>query len=125
MIHYLDISLAVQAVPPTDERDHVIAWLASSELVSSRLSRTEITRTLRREGRPIDDGDWLVGRTVLVDINRATHARAEAIEANIKTLDALHLATAIDLDFTVTIATRDVRMAEIAQALGLGTTDAR
>ncbi len=62
--------------------------------VSSRLLRTEVDRVLRRDERPLSDADPLVSPVGLFDITRETHTVAESIERHLKTLDALHLATA-------------------------------
>jgi len=123
MIYYLDTSVALQAVLGGAERDNLIDWLTKRTLISSRLFRTELIRGLRRENRPLSDGDWLIDRVGLIDITRQTHMRAEAIESHIKTLDALHLATALGLNFAVTIVTHDENMRLNAAALGLETID--
>ena len=123
MIYYLDSSVALQAVFPTPDRARLIDWLDGRELISSRLLRTEVVRALRREHRPLADADWLFDRVGIVDITRQTHLRAEAIERYVKTLDALHLATALGLSFTTTLATHDQMMTQAAASLGIVTTD--
>ena len=121
MIYYLDTSFALQAVFPTPDRDRLISWFDDKQFISSRLLRTEVIRALRREARPLTDADWVFDRIGLIDITRATHNQAEAIERHTKTLDALHLATALSLDFPVTIATADTAMRDLANALGFTT----
>jgi len=123
MIYYLDTSVALQAVLGGPERDRLIAWLTNRTLISSRLFRTELIRGLRRENKPLSDGYWLFDRVGLIDITRQTHLRAEAIERHVKTLDALHLATALGLNFPITIATHDENMRQSAEALGFATVD--
>jgi rRNA maturation endonuclease Nob1 len=125
VIFYLDSSVALEAVFLTRDRGRLIGWLTSRTLVSSRLLRTEVIRALRREGKPTSDASWLLERTTLIDITRLTHVRAEAIERHTKTLDALHMATVLGLDFTVTVVTRDVTMRNVAEGLGLSVTGAR
>lgn len=62
-------------------------------------------------------------RVGLLDITRETHAVAESIERHVKTLDALHLATALVMRAPVTLATHDATMSTVAGHLGLPTVD--
>ena len=119
MIYYLDASVALNAVFPTPSCDRIAAWVETTTLVSSRLLHTEVIRALRREQSPLSQGRWLLDRVGFFDVTRATHNQAEAIERHTKTLDALHLATALTLPFEVTVATADANMSEVAVALGL------
>lgn len=59
----------------------------------------------------------------MFDITRETHAVAESIERHVRTLDALHLATALLIGESVTVATHDVNMKAVAEHLGLDTVD--
>lgn len=63
----------------------------------------------------------LLSRVGLFDITRETHTVAESIERHIKTLDALHLATAVLVGASVTVATHEVSMRVVAEHLGLDT----
>ncbi|SDR87266.1 PIN domain-containing protein [Microlunatus soli] len=91
--------------------------------VSSRLLRTEVIRVLRRDGRPVSDGAPLLDRVGLLDITRETHTIAESFERHVKTLDALHLATALLIGDPVTVATHDATMKVVAEQLGLRVAD--
>ena len=91
--------------------------------ISSRLLRTEVTRVLRRDERPLSDGAPLFDRVGMLGITRETHAVAESIERHIKTLDALHVATALLIGEPVTVATHDTTMKTVAAHLGLNVTD--
>ena len=101
------------------------AWLDASDttIVSSRLLQTELVRVLRREGRPATDAAPILDRVGLVDITRETHSVAESIERHVKTLDALHLATALLLGSPLVVATHDQTMAAVAGHLGMAVTD--
>lgn len=125
MVVYLDSSVALRAVLNVPERAAVRAWLDASDstVVSSRLLQTELIRVLRRERRPATDAAPLLDRVGLVDISRETHSVAESIERHVKTLDALHLATAILLGSPVVVATHDHVMAAVAGYLGIVVTD--
>ena len=91
--------------------------------MSSRLLRTEVVRVLRRDARPLTDGTPLLYRIGMLDITRETHTVAESIERDIKTLDALHLATALLIGEPVTVASHDTVMKEVAEHLGFRVTD--
>ncbi|WP_243118300.1 VapC toxin family PIN domain ribonuclease [Actinomyces wuliandei] len=91
--------------------------------LASRLLRTEVIRILRRDGRPLNDATPLLDRVGLPEITRETHAVADSIERHAKTLDALHLATALLVGEEVTVATHDSTMTSVADHLGLAVTD--
>ncbi|MCK0111968.1 PIN domain-containing protein [Ornithinimicrobium sp. F0845] len=91
--------------------------------ISSRLLRTEVIRVLRRDDRPLVEGNPLLDRVGLVAITSETHTVAESIERHVKTLDALHLATALLVGESLTVATHDATMQTVAEHLGLPVTD--
>lgn len=124
-IVYLDSSVALRTILDVPERVRLQGWLDSPGLdfVSSRLLRTEVVRVLRRDGRPVTDAEPLLSRVGLFDISRETHTIAESIERHIRTLDALHLATALLVGEPVTVATHDQNMRGVAEHLGLSTLD--
>ncbi len=124
-IVYLDSSVALRTILDVPERLRLQAWMdeTDADVVSSRLLRTEVIRVLRRDGRPISDAAALLSRVGLFDITRETHAVAESIERHVRTLDALHLATALLIGDSVTVATHDSAMREVAEHLGLDTVD--
>ncbi|PRY56660.1 PIN domain-containing protein [Knoellia remsis] len=124
-IVYLDSSVALRTILDVPQRPRLQAWVdaLSGPLVSSRLLRTEMVRVLRREGRPLDQADALLTRTGLLDITRETHTVAESIGPHVRTLDAMHLATALLVGEPVTVATHDTSMMSVARDLGLAVTD--
>ncbi len=78
---------------------------------------------LRRGARPLTDGTPLLDRVGMLDITRETHTVAESIERHIKTLRALHLATALLIGEPVTVASHDAVRREVAEHLGFRVTD--
>ncbi|WP_043562247.1 type II toxin-antitoxin system VapC family toxin [Actinomyces israelii] len=128
-IIYLDSSVALYAVLDVPQRSALHSWMATSGAlhVSSRLLRTEVVRVLRREDIPVSQAAPLLDRVGLLDVTREVHRVAEDIRPHVKTLDALHLATAVTLketlDTPLTIATHDKTMTSVAHQLGLGTVD--
>lgn len=122
---YLDSSVALRTILDVPERERLQSWMqdAAVTFVSSRLLRTEVIRVLRRDGRPLADGAPLLDRVGMLEISRETHTVAESIERHVKTLHALHLATALLIGEPVTVATHDGAMKAVALHLGLGVTD--
>lgn len=125
-IFYLDTSVAVHAFERTPSAarwfDGITAH-ADHQLVSSRILRTELTRYLRREGVPVAERDSVIGHVALVDLTEGILINAEAIQQNLRTLDAIHLASALAVGSELVIATHDARLGEVAAALGLETID--
>ncbi|MHB1234376.1 MAG: type II toxin-antitoxin system VapC family toxin [Microbacteriaceae bacterium] len=124
-IVYLDSSVALRMILDVPERERLLSWMQTPETtyVSSRLLRTEVIRVLRRDGRPLADGTPLLDRIGMLEITRETHTVAESIERHVKTLDALHLATALLIGAPVTVASHDTTLKAVAEHLGLSVTD--
>lgn len=124
-IVYLDSSVALRTILDVPERLRLQEWIdePGADFVSSRLLRTEVIRVLRRDQRPTSDAEPLLTRVGLFDITRETHTVAESMERHVRTLDALHLATALLIGDSVTVATHDVTMKTVAEHLGLDTVD--
>ncbi|MDO5627982.1 MAG: type II toxin-antitoxin system VapC family toxin [Mobilicoccus sp.] len=124
-IVYLDSSVALRTILDVPERERLTAWMGAPgvDFVSSRLLRTEVIRVLRREERPLFEATPLLDRVGLLDITRETHAVAESIEPHVKTLDALHLASALLIGDEVTVATHDTGMRAAALRVGLAVID--
>lgn len=93
-------------------------------LVSSRILELEMVRVLRREGIDVQEVHDFVAQFVLLRIDDALARDAAAIRPHIKTLDALHLASAQRLGVgAVTIVTHDMNLAHVADALGFDVFD--
>lgn len=124
-IVYLDSSVALRTILDVPERVRLQTWMQTPGTVhvSSRLLRTEVVRALRRDGRQPTDAVPLLDRVGMLDITRETHTIAESIERHIRTLDAMHLATALLIGESVTIASHDTAMKAAAEHLGLLVTD--
>ncbi|MFW0795841.1 type II toxin-antitoxin system VapC family toxin [Gordonia sp. CPCC 205515] len=122
---YLDSSVALRTILDVPERVQLQSWMRSSgaTFISSRLLRTEVIRVLRRDNRSPGDAAPLLDRVGLIELSRATHTVAESVERHVKTLDALHLATALIIGESVTVATHDLGMKNVAEHMGLRVTD--
>lgn len=121
---YLDTSALGRVV--LDEPDSAAIGAALAEfdaVVSSRLLRIELHRVGLRTGIAREEIEaWLAGVS-LVPMDDAMLSAAEAISpASVATLDAIHLATALQLAaerHVASIMTFDVRLAEGAREHGL------
>jgi predicted nucleic acid-binding protein len=124
---YIDASIALHALlPGGDSRarqwiDDVIA--SGDEIYSSTLLQLELLRVLRREGLDVGLARPLLDRVNLVSIDDGILRVAGTIEAHVKSLDAIHLATAAMLGSGVILATHDENMRAVAAGLGLDVTD--
>lgn len=127
MAHYLDTSALVKLVVAEEETDGLRAWIdrTEGELVSSDLARTELLRAVRRaapdrvlRAREVLDSVTLIGVTAQI-FEEAARIDPPAL----RTLDAIHLAVALDLgDDLESIVTYDDRLERAAAANGTVTT---
>lgn len=95
-------------------------------LISSVLFRVELLRLTHRTGTDPAKAQEIVDRVRLVDINDDVIERACAMTVELKSLDAIHLATALLLDDPgdpVTVFTHDARLVHAARAHGLAVFD--
>ncbi len=126
--YYLDSSVAVRIV--LGHSPEAAAWFDAitgsddDRVLSSRLLRTELTRVLRREGLPLTDRDQVLDYLDTVPLDHAVLHEAEAIVPHIRTLDAVHLASALrsGLD-DLTMVTHDRAMTGVATQIGFRVLD--
>jgi predicted nucleic acid-binding protein len=125
---YVDTSALVKLVMKEAESDALRGWQASrtdADLVTSEISRIEISRTLQRNGLTHDRVPYFVGRAlrdlyILKMQDRILRRAAEFSIAALGTLDAIHLATAESLREQIEgIVTYDRELSEAAQGLGI------
>lgn len=120
---YLDSSVMIAHLLAEDRRPPEAIW--SQPLTSSRLLEYEVWTRVHARGMGRRVGEalrLLIARLALLGLERSVLARAlEPFPVPVRTLDAIHLASA---DFLrgqgqeVTVATYDARMAEAARAMG-------
>lgn len=124
---YLDTSAATKLIVEEPESEAFRAWAAGDDvrMVACELTRTELIRAVRRRA-PSLVGDAVGAWEAVEDFPvPATLFRAAAFlePAGLGTLDALHLAAALDLGGAIEgIATYDARLASAAAAQGLAVT---
>lgn len=122
---YLDTSAAVKALIDEAETAAVLeVFAAGSELVSSRLLAVELHAVADRRSLDHAAADELLDRVALVSLDDATMTRAVDAHSGLRTLDALHLATALELrDVIASVLTYDHDLAAAARAHGLRVSD--
>ena len=124
--YYLDASIAYHALVGTPG---AVEWFDRTDnedpgsLVSSRILRTELTRALRRDGTPVQDRDAVLDKVAQVPLTESVLIGAEAITEQVKTLDAIHLASALALGTDVVVVSHVDGMKRVAALLGLGVLD--
>ena len=121
---YLDASAAVKLLRPEPETPALRAVLAAiAGHVSSELLEIELRCVARREGdgELIQRAERICAAVDLLPYTPAIRARAgEAFDPPQRALDALHLATALDLRLeALVLVTYDGRQAEGGRAAGL------
>lgn len=123
MATYLDSSAIVKLVVREAESAALGLYLRRRRpLVSSALARTEVSRALRALGpAALDRGRAVLSRLDLVRVNERILASAGVLEPpELRSLDAIHLATARELGADLDqLVTYDDRMARAARGLGL------
>jgi uncharacterized protein len=122
---YLDTSALVKLAVDELESAALRRYLRRRRpLVSSALARTEVIRALLLEGAEgIARGRAVLERIELVRINdRVLNTAGGLLPPDLRSLDAIHLATASQLGADLDqIVAYDDRMLEAAQRLGLKT----
>lgn len=129
---YADASALVKLAREEAESDALRAYLADADIVSSELVLTEIPRAVRRAAAhdpelPLDllleRVGMLVDAVALRPLDRALLAGAGALaEPALRALDAIHVASAVDLHPIDAFVTYDERQAAAARLAGLRTT---
>jgi len=121
---YLDTSVALAELFAEDQRPSDALW--REPLVSSRLLEYELWTHVNARRAATSHGDGvreILARVSLVELAPPVLARAlEPFPAPVRTLDALHLATAqylVARDQKLALATYDGRMRACAERLGI------
>lgn len=122
---YLDSSVAIRILYGQSTR--ASAWFekatGEATVFSSRLLRTELTRVLRRDNKPVARRDEILDYIGVIPVDDTIFAEADAILPHIKTLDAIHLASVIRSGLDATVVTHDDTMRSVAEQIGYATLD--
>lgn len=120
---YLDTSAAAKVLVDEAESEAITAYLDGGdrehEIVSSALLETELRRLAVRLELQQSAVTDLLARVDLVDPPRSVFHEAGVLPgAHLRSLDALHLVTALRVEADVLVA-YDTRLLEAARSLGL------
>lgn len=128
---YADASALVKVVLEEDESDALRSYLKAAEVASCELVLTEIPRALHRAAHDdaclsldslLQQAYELVDAIALLPLDPALLAAAGALaEPSLRSLDAIHVLSAIDLHPLDAFVTYDKRQAAAAQLAGLRT----
>ncbi|MGI8686022.1 MAG: type II toxin-antitoxin system VapC family toxin [Acidimicrobiales bacterium] len=122
---YLDSSAIVKLAVDEPESAALRRHLRRQRpLLSSALARTEVLRALLDEGEEgLSRGRAVLGRINLIRVNdRVLNAAGTLLPAELRSLDAIHLATALQLgDDVRQLVSYDDRMIAAARQLGMRT----
>ena len=119
---YADSSALMKLVIRERESAVLKRWLTGKRVVSSRIAEVEVSRGARRSGRePRPSVEELLGEIDLIELGDRVVSRAVRLDPpELRSLDAIHLATALsiadDLDGFVTY---DRQLGRAASAAGL------
>ena len=122
---YLDSSAIVKLVAPEPETDALIAFLRTDpERVSSALAFVEVCRAVQRLGGDealLQRARRVLSRIALIKIDDPVlHAAAELDPQTLRSLDAIHLATALStLEPVVALVTYDRRLRDASRLNGI------
>ena len=123
MTVYLDASALVKLAAPEEETEPVRAFLAGHRSqATSIVALVEVRRAVaRRPGVTPGRVDDVLGRTIVLGLEqRIIEGAATVGPVTLRTLDAIHLASAAQLaEDLEAFVTFDRRQAEAARALGM------
>ena len=119
---YLDSSAIVKLVVPERGSIELVAAIEEDpDVSSSEIAVTEVVRAIGRMGGPVDRADAVVRSLALVPLDRTIVSEAASLRPwTLRSLDALHLASAQSLQPDVSVfVSYDARLSKAAAAAGL------
>ena len=118
---YFDSSAIVKLERPEPESQALIDYLDEHQpnALTSVLADVEVRRTLERlRARGAEPGEHLRG-FFIIDMSRDVRDLAAKVAPQLRSLDAVHLATALSIGVDLDFVTYDDRQAAAARAAGL------
>jgi predicted nucleic acid-binding protein len=130
-LFYADASAVVKLVTDEPESDALRAFLVDADIVSSELVLTEVPRAIRRAAAAdprlaqdvlVDRAGQVLDAVALLPLDRALLLAAGALaEPALRSLDAIHVASAVDVGPLDGFVSYDERQAAAARLAGLRT----
>jgi predicted nucleic acid-binding protein len=119
---YVDSSAAAKLVSAEAETSALQGFLSdvgSVEILSSELLETELRRTASRQGASQGEVSDVLSRIDLLAAPRGLFHEAGLLQVpRLRSLDAIHLATALRIEATV-LVTYDRRLSDAAEVVGI------
>jgi predicted nucleic acid-binding protein len=119
---YLDTSAAVKLLLEEAESAALVAYLGTSRgpLVTSRIGIVELRRVGRRGGASPDRADALAASFAVVEVDQTVEGIAAGLDSSLRSLDAIHLASALALQDQLDVfACYDRQLGAAAEGLGM------
>ena len=120
---YVDSSALVKLVVEEAESESLRDLLATdADQLASAIIEVEVVRAMRRVAPELTEkADEVVAQITVIEVSDTIRARAALLEpATLRSLDALHLATAVEIgDALDAVVTYDARMAAASASLGM------
>lgn len=127
---YLDASALVKVVIDEEESAVLGTWIAGSpDRISSVVTAVELRRAARRVAAQAKEAkaselrretEMVLGGVHLLTLDEHIAQRAAALDPTaLRSLDAIHLATALTVDGLTHFVTYDLRLADAARKAGL------
>ena len=120
-ISYLDASAIVKLVIDEPGSSTLLQWYHESErVVTSRIGLVETRRAVARRDHDHDQLEAVLDRIAVFELDEDIGLRAGSIvPASVRSLDAIHIATALAIPVLDAFVTYDDRQASAARAAGL------
>lgn len=121
-VAYVDASALVKLVVPESESVQMLRWYVEADrVVTSRVGVVETRRAAARHRHDPDGLRSLLTSVEVLELDQRVADRAASVGPMLlRALDAIHLATALELgDGLGAFITYDDRLAEAARAVGL------
>jgi predicted nucleic acid-binding protein len=118
---YVDSSAIVKLAVSEPESSSLRRYLSHKPLVTSALARTEVARALLPLGpEAVERGEEVLRRVQILRVNdRVLTAAGKLTPPELRSLDAIHLASARELRENLRcLVTYDRRLADAARAIG-------
>ena len=119
---YVDTSAAVKLLLAEDESEALAEFLREEDgpLLTSRVGVIELRRVARRGGANPDRAQALAASLAVIELDATVERLAVGLDPDLRTLDALHLATALAAgDGLRGFVCYDARLARAATREGL------
>jgi predicted nucleic acid-binding protein len=119
---YVDTSASVKLLLAEDASDALAAFLRVQDapLLTSRVGIVELRRVGRRGNASADRADAVAASFTVIELDSTIERLAVGLDARLRTLDAVHLASALAVGEALTgFVCYDERLAATAASAGL------